>query len=163
MGAHTAQPVGIAGIALGDVGLVSLQIQVEETGVCKEVPCHVFVSEKPIWQGELGNCTHHCMYPCQWLLYYCSNWSPSLVVCLHLASTTVQYNHNQTVPYYIHLVTKDQWELPLDQHLLHHLVYQGPRWRSFLTVTCNTLVNDTEGCDLTGLNTISMDHSKPKH
>jgi len=51
-----AQPVGAAGIALGTVGLVLLQVTVEGTEVCKEVPCHVLASEKPIWQGELGNC-----------------------------------------------------------------------------------------------------------
>jgi len=44
-----AQPVGATGIALGAIGLVSLPVEVEETGVRKEVPCHVLVSEKPIW------------------------------------------------------------------------------------------------------------------
>jgi len=27
-----------------------------ETGVCKEIPCYVLASKKPIWQGKLGNC-----------------------------------------------------------------------------------------------------------
>jgi len=44
------QPVGAAGIDLGTTGLVALQVLVDETGVCKEVPCHVLASEKPIFR-----------------------------------------------------------------------------------------------------------------
>jgi len=49
-----AQPVGATGVSLGAIGLVSLQVQMGQTIVCKQVPCHVFESEKPMWQGELS-------------------------------------------------------------------------------------------------------------
>ena len=50
------QPVGATGTNLGAITLVSLDIQVEETKMVKEVPCYVLSSEKPIWRGELFNC-----------------------------------------------------------------------------------------------------------
>ena len=50
------QPVGAGGKPLGAESVVSLNIQVEATGVTKEVLCYVLDSDKPLWKGELTDC-----------------------------------------------------------------------------------------------------------
>jgi len=47
------QPVGAMGTNLGVIALVSLDIQVDKTGMVKEVPCYVLFSEKPIFNCGL--------------------------------------------------------------------------------------------------------------
>ena len=50
------QPTGASGTALGTISLVSLPIEVEETGASELIPCYVLSCSKPIWQGEVRNC-----------------------------------------------------------------------------------------------------------
>ena len=50
------QPVGAEGNSLGAVGVVQLQVKVENMGVHRQVPFYVLDSSKPIWNGELANC-----------------------------------------------------------------------------------------------------------
>ena len=47
------QPIGASGRPLGVTALVSLPIEVEETGVSEQIPCYVLDFSKPIWQGEM--------------------------------------------------------------------------------------------------------------
>ena len=51
------QPIGASGSPLGAIALVSLPIEVEETGASELIPCYVLDSSKPIWQGEVRNCS----------------------------------------------------------------------------------------------------------
>ena len=50
------QPVGAEGSVLGATALVKLEVLVEVTGKCLEVPCYVIDSTKPVWQGNVKNC-----------------------------------------------------------------------------------------------------------
>ena len=45
------QPVGAEGNSLGAVGVVQLQVKVENMGVHRQVPFYVLDSSKPIWNG----------------------------------------------------------------------------------------------------------------
>ena len=48
--------MGAGGIPLGAESVAALNIQVEATGVTKEVLCFVLYSNKPLWKGELTDC-----------------------------------------------------------------------------------------------------------
>jgi len=50
------QPVGAEGNSLGAIGVVQLQVKVENTGVHRQVRFYVLDTSKPIWSGELANC-----------------------------------------------------------------------------------------------------------
>ena len=50
------QPVGAMGKELGAVGMVILQMEIDETGQNANIPCYVLDSNKPLWKGELKNC-----------------------------------------------------------------------------------------------------------
>ena len=50
------QPVGAEGSVLGATALVKLEVLVEVTGKCLEIPCYVIDSTKPVWQGNVKNC-----------------------------------------------------------------------------------------------------------
>ena len=51
-----AQPVGAMGKELGATGMVSLQMEIDETGQNLNIPCYVLESAKPLWKGELKDC-----------------------------------------------------------------------------------------------------------
>ena len=113
MGTHS---VGIARIALGDVGLVSLQIQVVSA---RRIPV-MCLCQRNQYGRESWAIVPTIPLPMATVLLFQLVTITSGLSSPCIAATIVQYNHNQTVPNYIHLVTKDQWEWPLDQHLLHH-------------------------------------------
>ena len=50
------QPVGAGRKPLGAESVVALNIQIEATGVTKEVLCFILDSSKPLWKGELEDC-----------------------------------------------------------------------------------------------------------
>ena len=52
-----AQPVGSSGKPIGMTALVLLEVTVEDSGMTQQVPCYVLDSSKPIWQGEVNNCS----------------------------------------------------------------------------------------------------------
>ena len=52
-----AQPVGASGKPIGATALVLLEVTVEDSGMTQQVPCYVLDSSKPIWQGEVSNCS----------------------------------------------------------------------------------------------------------
>ena len=51
------QPVGAEGGSLGAIALVQLQVQVDETVKTEFILFYVLEGCKPIWQGELSNCS----------------------------------------------------------------------------------------------------------
>jgi len=55
--AFDTQPIGAEGSPLGAKALVKLQVVVEITGSSLEIPCYVMDSSKPIWKGEVRNCS----------------------------------------------------------------------------------------------------------
>ena len=50
------QPVGAEGSVLGATALVKVDVIIEVTGKCLEIPCYVIDSAKPVWQGNVKNC-----------------------------------------------------------------------------------------------------------
>ena len=52
-----AQPVGASGKPIGATALVLLEVTVEDSGITQQVSCYVLDSSKPIWQGEVSNCS----------------------------------------------------------------------------------------------------------
>ena len=51
------QPQGAGGLDLGAEGMVALQVTIENTKVSQTVPCYILDSTKPIWRGELKDCS----------------------------------------------------------------------------------------------------------
>ena len=50
------QPVGAEGSVLRATALVKVDVIIEVTGKCLEIPCYVIDSAKPVWQGNVKNC-----------------------------------------------------------------------------------------------------------
>ena len=50
------QPIGAEGSVLGATALVKVDVIIEVTGKCLEIPCYVIDSAKPVWQGNVKNC-----------------------------------------------------------------------------------------------------------
>ena len=50
------QLVGAEGSVLGATALVKVDVIIEVTGKCLEIPCYVIDSAKPVWQGNVKNC-----------------------------------------------------------------------------------------------------------
>lgn len=51
------QPVGASGEALGVMAVVVLRNTIEGTNATFDVPCYVLQSSKPLWKGDLEDCT----------------------------------------------------------------------------------------------------------
>ena len=49
-------PVGAEGSVLGATALVKVDVIIEVTGKCLEIPCYVIDSAKLVWQGNVKNC-----------------------------------------------------------------------------------------------------------